>query len=505
MNNFERFNDKEDSKEKKKKAGDKRPLIFESANEDKKPEKRGNVFETKKPEKSAEKESDKTDLEKLSDDEKKTVIENFVEARADDLKQELTEVDPDSVEEAAVLADAAFIEAVNDRLDADAPIDDEALDALLDETLEELEIEPASVASQEATEPSTDTSEGDEDNQATKADVTSSSTTLPPTRALPHVPPGPVPPPPRGPTPPAVSPGPAPLGLPNIQNLNAAPQTVINERYYTRRRSADLLVGGIVGYLIGRRRGRIETEDKLLPIQKNLESEVKNLHEKIAIREDKIRKLVVNKIESQPGEQKPQVIERLTETIEQKIAGRTEAKTEPKIEAGARHVEKLAAVLLPKPETPTTERVEEIGQLTMPELLEIGAKVKIEGVSLKTMYESGRLDAVGLRRVVQEYQRSGNYERLFTDVILSNESPEKLSGLPGNKDDGGIMAGGAAGQPIGYANTTGNSMPKPLDSTILAAEAPQQQSGSTSKKGQTVVGAAAATIIILILLWLLMA
>ena len=60
--------------------------------------------------------------------------------------------------------------------------------------------------------------------------------------------------------------------------------------------TSGLVVGGILGYLIGRRRGRIKTERRLLPIQNNLENQVKDLHETVDVKEREIRGLAADKI-----------------------------------------------------------------------------------------------------------------------------------------------------------------------------------------------------------------
>lgn len=49
------------------------------------------------------------------------------------------------------------------------------------------------------------------------------------------------------------------------------------------------LIGGLVGYLVGRRRGRIKTEKRLIPVQKKLEKQVKGLQEDIKKKESVIR------------------------------------------------------------------------------------------------------------------------------------------------------------------------------------------------------------------------
>ncbi len=497
MNNFETFSDKEDSKEKKKKAKDKRPSPFELAADGKKPEKDEGIF-AKKPEEKAEKKEElkEEDLEKLTAEEAKTVTEKFVEARAEDLKQELNDSEPDSLQEAEALTDAAFIEAVSEKLPEDNPIDDETLDEVLAETLEELEIEPELIVE-------TDRKAIGEDVEENTDEADSPA---PPDAPLPsRSPTRPSGSPPIPPTPPVIgrpAAGPIASNLPS-PNLNSAPQSEINERYYARRRGADLLVGGVIGYLIGRRRGRIKTEARLLPVQEKLEKEVKDLHEKISAREDKIRKLVANKIESRPEDQKPLIIEKLTKKIEQRATNKIE--TQNIVEPEPELAEKLGRVLLPRPETAKLpERKENVAQLAMPELLEMASKIKVEGISARTMYESQRIDAVALRRVVEEYMRGGNYERMLHDAILARESIEKISGQPGISGDSGFTGGGRTAQDSSPKATPAGLASMPAKPASLTTSNASGQNKTNDKKRQAVAGIAAATIVILIFIWLLM-
>jgi hypothetical protein len=86
---------------------------------------------------------------------------------------------------------------------------------------------------------------------------------------------------------------------------NADPNTIsTNDAYYYERKALGrgLLVGGIVGYLIGRRRGRIKTEKKLLPVQKKLEKEVKGLQSRLIDNEYALRRAVASRNELQAAQ-----------------------------------------------------------------------------------------------------------------------------------------------------------------------------------------------------------
>ena len=77
-----------------------------------------------------------------------------------------------------------------------------------------------------------------------------------------------------------------PNSLANNPNLVA-----MNEFYYRKKKSRDLLVGGIVGYMIGRRGGRKRTEARFEPQMRKKDEVIGSLREKLVTTEDKVREL----------------------------------------------------------------------------------------------------------------------------------------------------------------------------------------------------------------------
>jgi hypothetical protein len=189
-----------------------------------------------------------------------------------------------------------------------------------------------------------------------------------------------------------------------------------------RSTAGPLLVGGIIGYLIGKRRGRIKTEKKLLPVQKKLEKQVKDLEQTIVVREEKIKHLVREQVAKKP-ELQPQIIERVQQRSVKNIE-----KNLPVKETIVRRPEKLGkfAVLEPQPiraeqKSPRPEKSISTDTMSQAELLKIAERIPLERSTVRRMYETNHLSEEGLRRVVKAYLQGERYDRIVTESVISPE------------------------------------------------------------------------------------
>lgn len=166
-------------------------------------------------------------------------------------------------------------------------------------------------------------------------------------------------------------------------------------------RQSEELHSNIVDYLVGRRYGRMTAEENQEVIAGKLSNEVSQLLMGIASKETLVRQMARNK-----------VIER---------------KPSPRSNKEVRETEVLGKLVVDSelPERPVGERDELAGisahTMKRPELMKVAGAIKIEGNSLKQIYEAHLLGEKGLRRVVAEYLRGGNYIKALKRELLERE------------------------------------------------------------------------------------
>jgi hypothetical protein len=446
-------------------------------------------------------------LESLAQDEQTLVVEQASELNLDAANQELAGTEPGSAEEAAAIAGATFNEAVKERIDNGEGPTEETLDAALTDTAEIMGLDPNQIAEEvpseveevidtelpdgptEVPEPASPEIAGPEEEleplaaveDAPELDDSTNDGNTPPDDdpTIPSVPPGippGTPPPPGGPVPPGGPAGPAgpggptppggpgpgwtPAGGPGFGPGVAPPMPTApwmgpgtaaalatgnalrNNRRH--RHWPYVVAGGVVGYLIGRRRGRINTEKKLLPVQQKLERQVGDMQFQLALREAKIRKLAYLTAINQPHIHAalPKRLKELQELQKARIKKEDFErvdKARANLEQLNKPVTEAAAVGLAAKVAAMTERtnrheVASAKDMELSDILRIAERLPIEDRNLRVLYESGRISQQGLRRVIEAYLRGERFDRiLFEEFQKGDRTAEtKLSGSEHN-------------------------------------------------------------------------
>ena len=213
-------------------------------------------------------------------------------------------------------------------------------------------------------------------------------------------------------------------------------------------------LGGIIDYFIGRRRGRIRNEKKLLPIQKKLEKQVIDLNWELKAKEAKIRKVaaehvqrngpaVLEKMEVESARTKHSQVEHVFE--EKSLASfitnrsyeqRQRAPEAKQLHGGQQAPEHIGHVLIAAeaarrsgeaPKTPVTyEKIQlppnkRIESISRPELLSLSEKIVVEGSTLRQIYETHLIGEQALRRLVAEYLHGGDVPKALQREIVEHE------------------------------------------------------------------------------------
>lgn len=257
-------------------------------------------------------------------------------------------------------------------------------------------------------------------------------------------------------------------------------ETVDDRRNYT---GTALLLGGVVGYLVGRRRGRIKTEKRLKTVEKKLTGEVKAVRQQVAEKEQQIRKLARETFQQKrralpseapiaaagvapavllaerPAEKPAEAAlpaARRAETVQasygaEKMAplGRPErqpalrderlglgvltlraAETAP---AQARNLEaasdlkslkketNAAAERLTKQQRPEQEVPKNSATMDRTELLQTSGEIRVGATNLRRVYETNLISEQGLRRLVAVHERGGNVREVLEQELTEKE------------------------------------------------------------------------------------
>lgn len=198
------------------------------------------------------------------------------------------------------------------------------------------------------------------------------------------------------------------------------------------------LPGGIVGYLIGRRRGRIKAEKQAASVKKKLEKQVEGLRQDIVSKEQVIKK----KVREQPPAKQEQIIAAVAvaaktekayvpDSSKHELASNEAEAAVPErlgqliVDADRRQKQAETAPRVPaekprQPEMPSTS-LEKVETLSRAELLNLSDRIVVDGSTLRQIYETKLVGERGLRRLVQEHLRGGDVKKALRQEIVERE------------------------------------------------------------------------------------
>lgn len=520
-------NPEEDSKDKKDKKDGKKAKKSSFFERDKE-----SSVEKKTDEKSEKKLKDKEPpLEALAPEEEQFVADKFVKARKQEVKDELETSTPDTTAEQEALVSATFLEALESEVENGTPVE-EALDNAEVQTFDMAGFEaPKDIESEteinDNIEVQIDTDPELISNPTEKNDEENTSSPTPPSNITQqsngsggtvggsgvagggggsgagggsgHVGGGGV----AGGGAGGLFPfGPGVAGARHGVLHTPAPEAAVPRERVGRY----VLVGGIVGYLIGRRRGRIKTEKKLLPIQHKLEKQVTDLQQKIILREEKIRKITREQTTTHP-EVSVRLIDRMQELQQLKniknkntVEVISEYKRPEKIGKFAIITEQSKA----NSNSSHSERIKSVEQMPLNELLLFAENIKVYDTNLAKLFETNRLNDEGLRRIIKAYLSGERFEHIIQSNLISPEKYNSKESYPNNETSTPNRQSNIGG-PIQKASQleelivkASHDLHTPI--SLQTFDATQPKSSKNASSFVMVGGAIAATILVLIFL-----
>jgi hypothetical protein len=292
-----------------------------------------------------------------------------------------------------------------------------------------------------------------------------------------------------------------------------------------------LLVGAAVGYLVGRRRGRIKTEKQAAKVERKLTSQIRDLEQVVAEKEQRIRTVAR---EAYINSRSARGV--ASESLHSRRAPNTEVTANvPSVERESSRAvlpssELLGAVTLKAveslptrtaSETLVTEAVpavetrkvsaseqpakQSVETMSREELMEKAANVSVGATNLRRVYETHLVTEQGLRRLMVAHERGENVQQMLRQELVEKESSFERDPRMRNRGAVGALAAGAV-VALPTTSAAGDKTARITGDTQSAtstdpAQKPKSQDDSSQVLG--IVTAATLVVIIAVLLYIL--
>ncbi|MEO6513063.1 MAG: hypothetical protein ABIR37_00090 [Candidatus Saccharimonadales bacterium] len=203
-----------------------------------------------------------------------------------------------------------------------------------------------------------------------------------------------------------------------------------------RRTGSALLVGGLIGYFVGRRRGRITSEKQFKSVETKLAKQIEKVQQQVVQKEQQIRSLARETYAAKTTSEVRPLGERIAPILRNEHLGLVTLKAVEAPAVSQRQESNAVAEKSPKHAQKNVEL------LSRPELLVAAANIKVGATNLRRVFETNLVTEYGLRRLVQEHERGGNIRvALEREIVEKEMSYERDPGLRNRTMMGSLAAG----------------------------------------------------------------
>ena len=224
------------------------------------------------------------------------------------------------------------------------------------------------------------------------------------------------------------------------------PEVVIVERQRGNPALA-ALVGGVIGYLIGRLRGQKLTERQMRPVQEALAKKVRNQDALLGLREAQVRRFAAEK-----------------EAAEARATA-AEMAPPPKPEVKPAQLTPFVAEQVATGHVEGARATTHAEQLHHEDLLKISETIVVGATTIRRVFETDLISERGLRRIVSEHLRGGDVRRVLTEELMIKEIGHELDPMLRDRSPEDTQTASGASS----AASTGSNVQQSSQSTISPA------------------------------------